>query len=154
MSTVALAQPSLKLYGYSQVTTPGTIRVDIPEEGGEKTKAPLFFTNYYIFISTSSSTTIQPKEIWIDGKWRKTANQETVITPFFSAGPERKILVPFTKLKVTRLHTWDTPGTIKPSATLKKLMKNNELIVSYLWKRKTYYATLKKLTVLEKIHAP
>jgi hypothetical protein len=154
MSTVAFTQPSLKLYGYSQTTTPGTIRVDVPEEGGGTTKAPLFFTHYYVFLSMSQSTSIQVKEIWVDGKWRKIGNQETVTTPFFSGGPERKLLVAATKLKVKQLNVGDTLDTIKPSSTLKKLMKNNELIVAYTWKGKKYYLALKKLTVLPKIHAP
>jgi hypothetical protein len=151
MGVLAFAQPTLKLYGYSQITTPGTIRVDIPENGGQQTKAPLFFTNYYIFIGTASSITIQPKEIWVEGKWRKVSSLEVVITPFIS-GPKKEVLVPSTKLKVRQLNTGDTLSNVKPSAALIKMMKNNELIISYIWKGKKYYAALKKLTVLEKIH--
>ena len=154
IDVAAFAQPSLKLYGYSQVTTPGMIRVEEPENGGVKTKAPLFFTNYYIFIASAKSVNIQPLEIWVDGKWRKTGNLETVTTPYYSGGPERKLLVARTKLKVKKLNTGDTLSTLKPSATLRKMMKDNELILSYSWKGKKYYAALKKLTVLEKIHAP
>lgn len=154
MGTVAFSQPSLRLYGFSQTTTPGIIRVDVPEEGGERTKAPLFFTHYYVFLSMGQSTSIQAKEIWVDGKWRKISSQETIITPYYSDGPERKVLVASTKLKVKQLNVGDTLDTIRPSATLKKLMMNNELIVAYAWKGKKYYVALKKLTVLPKIHAP
>lgn len=66
--------------------------------------------------------------------------------------PEKKQLVGATKLTVHLLNPGDT--LLKPpllTGSLKKLMKENELVLAYVWKGKKYYAALKKLTELEPV---
>lgn len=151
----ANAQPAVKIYGYSQEFVPGMIRQDdIPDENtGEKVKYPRTRIMYHIYISTSASVTILPAQIWIGGKWDTISSNQIVTTPVTAEYPEKKILVPATKHTVRQLSIGDTlrkPVTL--TASLKKMMKQNEVIIAYKWKGKKYFAVLKKLTVLAAVH--
>jgi transcription antitermination factor NusG len=154
-SQAILAQPAVKLYAFSQMFTPGMVpSEDAPDEnGGKRVKGPRTVTNYYIFIAADTSIKIQAREIWIDGKWDTIASLQTVVTPFISEYPRKTTLVPATKNKVQQVNIGEPlKRTVVQTALLKKMMKENEVIVAYIWKGKKYYLSLKKLTVLEIIH--
>lgn len=154
-SLLAAAQPRLKVYGYSQVFTPGMIPAeDARDDNGEKKiKMPRFITNYFIFIETDSSIKIEPYEIWIGNKWDTVAGLSVVARPVMSEYPEKKELVPIGKGRVIQLSVGDTLRRgVSRSVAVKTMMKENELIIGYRWKGKKYYARLKKLVELPPVH--
>lgn len=154
ISQLAFSQPRVKLYGYSRDFLPGMApQRDIPgEDGGQSIKRPSVITEYYIF--TSSTAVIQPKEIWLAGNWYSVSNSVAQATPVLVNDAEKKQLVPATTQKVLRIERGDTINTaIKTTPALQKMTAANELIISYLWKGKKYYTAIKKLVVLEPLHA-
>jgi hypothetical protein len=149
------AQPPLKIYGYSQVFTPGMVPSEdaVDEGSGRKIEMPRFIVNYFIFIAADSGKKILPSEIWIGGKWDTVSGQTRVNTPFISEYPEKRTLVPATKLKVQQLVIGDTlRRQVKRSVTIQKMMKENQLIIVYWWNGKKYYARLKKIVELPPVH--
>lgn len=154
ISVAGFAQPSVKLYGYSQLYIPGMVpQREIPgENGGKEVRTSFTTTNYYVYIR--SSVLLQPQEIWIGGKWHAAARTLIKSTPIIGEEPQKKTLVPFTNLKVQQVELGDTlSNSLAITPTLQKMMTANDLIISYTWKGKKYYATKKKLIVLEPIHA-
>ena len=65
------AQPSLHLYAYSQVFTPGIVpQRDIRSEDGQvAVNRPSANTQYYIYVVTASSVSILPERVWINERW-------------------------------------------------------------------------------------
>lgn len=154
ISQTGFTQPKVKLYGYSQEFMPGMVpQRDIPDEnGGQPIKRPVTVIQYSIF--SVSSADIQPKELLMGGNWYKITGSAIQSTPVLSADAEKKQLVPRTNLKVLRIDKGDTVNNIiKISPAIKKIVDSNELVVSYLWKGKKYYASLKKLVILAPLHA-
>ena len=59
-------------------------------------------------------------------------------------------LVPKTENEILKLTiTGEVHDKGKSSSTLQKLISKNDLVISYSWKGKTYYAALKNIKVLE-----
>lgn len=150
------SQPVIKLYGYSQETFYGMVpQRDIPSENGEtRPKKPNSTINYYLYVAVNASTKITPLKIFIKDQWYEARNSKQVKTPVFIEMPFKKTLVAATKMKVLQFQKADSATVSKPSSTLKKMMKQSELILSYSWKGRIYYTTLKKITILEPVHAP
>jgi len=152
---LAFAQPVTKVYAYSQSFTPGIVpQRDIAEKPGAAFQKSHTIINYYIYLKLGSSALVQPKQIWIKGKWYKIIRSSPVKTPVFADQPGKKILVPSTGYKVLQVQPGDTLQAIgKLSGTVKKMMNNSELVIAYNWKGVTYYNSVKKITVLERVHA-
>lgn len=149
------AQPSVKLFGYSQKFVPGMVpQEDLPDEnGGQPVKRPRVITNYYIYTATATSVTIVPTAIWIGGKWDTITSQQVIKSPVFTEVPEKKQLVPLTSRVVKQLNIGDTlQSPLAGIGKLKKMMSENEVIISYTWKGKRYFIPLKKLSALEPVH--
>lgn len=144
LSMLACTQPKIKIYGYVQHFTPGTIPVN---DEGEPMRHPT--VNYFIYITADSVDKVQASEIWVGGQWFKVTGQNAVTTPVTVTYPVEKTLVASTHIKTVQLNIDVTQNpVIAPTTKLKKLMKNNELIIGYLCKGKKYYASLKKLIQL------
>lgn len=150
------AQPALSLRAYKQAVAPGTVPAGVSENsspGAEVRKR--IATRYYLYLSYSPRTTIQPQRVWI-GKKAYTLEVEPVVkTPVehvnrnIPSHPVTTVLIPRTSRKVVRLK----PGTATDAAPLpasaRNLIDTSELVVSYTWKGKTYYKALDKITVLD-----
>jgi hypothetical protein len=148
-ATMAVSQPKLRLYGFAQAGTPGMIPVkDRNENGQPDTKIPNASIQYFIFTGTPYKTSIIPEELWINGTRYKVKSFEKVTTPVLSKNNDT--LIKQSNQYIQKLIPWDKLQPIlKASAYFNKLIANNELLLKYKWNKKTYYATLKKLIVLE-----
>lgn len=153
ISQLVIAQPVTKVYAFSQAFTPGIVpQRDIAEGPGKAVQKSHTKINYYIYIKLGSSALVQPKQIWIMGKWFKIIRSSLVKTPVYSDGPGKKLLVPSTGYKVLQVQPGDTlqsAGKISPA--LKKMINSSELVLAYSYKGMTYYSALKKITVLERV---
>jgi hypothetical protein len=153
------AQPSVKLYAYSQVVTPGMVPKGVIDENGNtvniKKESPI---NYYIFAAYNSSIKISFGEIWIKGKFYNTEIKNVDSTPVvltnenIPQNPSKEILVPATKLKVISI----VPGKTKNSSLARspsfiKMTKRAELIVSYIYRGKKYFIEIKKIKLLQPV---
>jgi hypothetical protein len=150
------SQPVIKLYGYSQEIYYGIVpQRDIPSEDGEVTPKRANSTiNFYLYVAVNASTKITPLKIFIKDQWYEASNSKQVKTPVTIEMPSRKTLVAGTKMKVLQFQKADSVTVSKPSSSLKKMMKGSEMILCYSWKGRVYYAALKKITILEPVHAP
>jgi hypothetical protein len=142
------AQPEIKLYGFSQVSTPGMVpQRDFSVPGEKPWKAVI---TYYLYLSLNPSARIQPREIWIEGK-RFAVTSSVVHAPVKS--PSGVTLVPHSKFKIIELHKKDSlPALNAPSLKLKKLIRENDLVVYYSWQGRKYYRVLKEIRELEPVY--
>lgn len=148
------AQTGDRLYGYSQVVTPGiAARGDIDANGNTTGKKQETRYSYQIFLVTAAKTRVYPVELWIKGNpysARPEAVQQTPVEQVddnVPAYPQKKVLVPKTTQKVTRLVPAPHIGS-KTSAKAKQLAGTNEVVLVYKQGGKTYHKTLKQLTPL------
>lgn len=145
-----------KIYGYSQVTLPGTIPVETDESGnrlpdsGRKEPEPA----YHIYICGKAAMKISA--LYIKGV-AYTIQQERVLhTPVYEERPElpenkkKKVLVPKTSSAVFRLSPAAQTGK-SAAKYLQPLINKSELLVVYTVSGKQYTASLKKIIVLEPI---
>jgi hypothetical protein len=144
-----LAQTSLKLYAYSQQTTPGTIPVD---ENGKPMRSAAPSINYYLFATYSPSAKIQVTQVWLKGRDYQLQTSKIDSTPVFSSNnpdPSKpKILVPATKQKVIAINVVGPVAADKRSSTFRNLAKKSELILTYYYNGKKYFAGVKKIKTL------
>jgi hypothetical protein len=146
----ACAQPLVKIYGFSQLFTPGMIPTDMNDEKG-RAKRPRTNTNYYIYLSLPAKETIKVNEMRIGQQWYKLLGATSVKTPVYIEQPVKKLVVAATLNKVLELQKGDSSATVR-NLLLTKDLANAELIVSYTWKGKTFYISKQKITVLEPVH--
>jgi len=159
ISISAIGQPPVKIFAYSQIITPGTIPKRATDENGNrintKKESPV---NYYIFASYNSSSKISFNEIWIKGKFYNTQIKNIDSTPIVNINetipgkPVKEELVPAVKGKVISI----VPGQTKKSSLIKtpwfiNMTKRAELIVSYTYKGKKYFISVKKIKMLEPV---
>lgn len=150
------AQPVIKLYAYSQVFTPGIVpqRDIVSENGSPEPNKPLAIIQYSIYASLTPAASVQFNKVWIKGQWYKIRTTADVTTPVITDQPVVKTLVPATTQKVVQVQQGDSLLSPQKSfAALRKMMNQSELIVAYIWKSKTYYIPVKKITELEPMHA-
>ncbi len=149
------SKPSVKVYAYAQPVIRG-VQLDIVDESGKTVQSerkPSF--NYYFFFEQKNKLAVKPLTLWVDGKPYDVQVVEESQTPVrlmtTRTGPleQRNVeLVPKTTNKVFKITPSD-PKNIKPSSSLKKLMRNNKVVFSYVYKNKTYFATVKDFNMLE-----
>lgn len=156
-STLLRAQLPIRVYAYQQEITPGMVRQrDIPGENGDGTQPadPLVNTHYYIYAVTRPRDSVQFTAIWIRGQWYAVAGRTLSTTPVKQEVPVKKTLVPLQKGETWQLHKGDSlPPALFPSH-LYALKKKNELIIAYTYKGRNGYIPVKKISLLEKLHAP
>ena len=153
-----MAQVSAKLYAYSRVTLPGTVRVTMDENGNRiredaKPAAPM----YFVYLTANAAVKIT--DLYINQQKISFDVKEITETPVLDERPEteesgaKKILVPKTKMRLFQAIPIATEDK-KPGAWyLRQLISRSELVVGYIINKKKYYATLKKIIVLEPIAA-
>jgi hypothetical protein len=148
MNGFAQTKGNAKLYGYVQSVSGGAS----PERSEGPTVATNSGTNYYIYLTSQSSSRIYPSELWINGERYGVQMKTIAETPvlFESADPalNNKTLVPKTKQKVIQLVPITANG-VKKSAKGEALSKTNGVVAVYKLNGKFYYATLKELSRLE-----
>ena len=158
MATTGLRAQSKsdRLFGYSQVTTPGIAKADeIENLDGTVTKTNERGNNkrHFIYLSTLAKTSVYPIEVWIKGEAFSARPESIAGTPVEISGPvvmgrpQKITLVPKTTQKVTRL----IPIPLMEGKSTNKgatLAQENELVVVYKQGGKTIYKTLKTLKEL------
>src|SRR5436190_112086 len=158
-SLYTFAQIPIKLYAYSQVVTSGMAPKRVIGENGNavntKKESPI---NYYIFAVYNSSVKISFGEIWIKGKFYNTQIKNVDSTPVVSinenipGNPAKEILVPVTKLKVISIMpNGNKNSSLARSSGFINMTKHSELIVSYIYKGKKYFITVKKIKLLQPV---
>jgi hypothetical protein len=154
--------PVVKVYAYAQSVVSGVNPNNkaIDESGKEIKAIPKSRLNYLFYLEQKKSATIQPTTIWIKDKSYSITYEEVKQTPVELSGSnlmndkKKMELVPKTKnkvLKLTLTGVFEDQAII--SSTLKKLIAKNNLVISYNWKGKTYYATIKNIKMLEPLAA-
>jgi len=148
----AQAQKAVKLYGYTQRTTPG-MAAKQKDDNGRVKKTDNNLYSYFIYLSNASGSRIYPAEMWIRGERLGVKAEAVAHTPVeivkdnVMANSKKITLVPKTTAKVLQLTgTPEIPG--KNFAKAKNLATSNELVVVYKLNGQFYYATLKEFTDL------
>jgi hypothetical protein len=147
--TIALAQTKLSLVGFSQASTPGIIPEKNRNENGQPgSKVPTASIHYFLYTKTPNKISFIPRELWINGIRYKVKTFKNVNTPVLT--PKNDTLITKTRQYILEIIPGEQLQPIsKPSYSLNKLIAHNEWLLKYMWNKKTYYAALKKLTVLE-----
>ena len=146
--------PVKKSHGYKQASISGIIPRN--QENSEiqptsKTKRKQTY-NYWFYLEISKTEKINITGLWISGV------QHDIKTEMINDLPVRKIIftgldkndttimVPLTKNKVLLVYPSGETTNKKSSSTyIKQLTSQHELVIRYLWKNKTHYATIKNL---------
>ena len=149
-------QPSIKVFGYEQESSRGTVSANVKDEKGNPLKKAATQKNYFIYLSLKQKYIVTPLQVFIDGKaFSADANIiETTPVEYINnnmrSHPEKITLVPKTDDKIIQLKIADTV-LVKKTSALQKLTNKNEVVVSYTWKQKKYFAVLKKLKKLDPV---
>jgi hypothetical protein len=149
---------AVKIYGYSQVTLPGIIPVETDEQGNRIRKMPERKPMYHIYI-VSDKPGITINDLYIKREKYSFQTEKVLHTPVLEERPDipekgtKKTLVPKSAGTVFKLAPVEAAGQTKAAAALQNLLKKSELVVGYTLAGKKYYATLKKIIVLEPIAA-
>jgi hypothetical protein len=146
ISCYSFSQPVVKPYGYARYWTIGTALER--DTSTPEVSRPSASVEYFFYVSASSTSGIQPVEIWLHGQ-RYTISRTTLIkSPVMSSGGTE--LIPKTKMAIRQLKWNEKAMPLKTTPSwLKKMMDENELIIVYFWKGKKYYKPLKKILELE-----
>lgn len=144
-----------KVYAYKQASIPGIIigsdDNDIKEKDDKK-EEPVQNFNYWFYLSVQKKEKVTITGLWIDGRQYGIKSETMASLPIkkvIYTGVEKNdttVMVPFTTNKVILIY---------PSGILHGGLKNtlryasqNELVIRYSWKGKTYYTTVKKIKEL------
>lgn len=144
------AQSTSKLYGFSQVVTPGMAKRETDERGAVTQGARNY--NYQVYLTSSLPTRIYPIELWIKGK-RYSVKEEIITetpvqyTNIAARNPEPVTLVPQTTDKVLKLNPVTYTG-MKNYPKARQLAASNEVVAVYKQGGAIRYKTLKTLTAL------
>ena len=154
--------PVIKIYAYAQSVVPGVNPNSkaIDESGTEIKVKPRSRVNYLIYLEQRKSASIQPVNIWMKDKMYIIKYEEVNETPVELSSSnllkdkKKMELVPKTENEILKLTiTGEVHDKGKSSSTLQKLISKNDLVISYSWKGKTYYAALKNIKMLEPLAA-
>jgi hypothetical protein len=155
-SGVLHGQPSIEVFAFEQGNSPGTVAANVKDENGNPIKKAATKKNYFIYLSLKQQYSIDPQHVFINGNAFPAEASLVKSTPVeFVSGnvpnhPEKTVLVPTTVNKVIQLRITDTIQIERTSA-LQKLTSKNDLVISYTWKKKKYFAVLKKIKKLDPV---
>ena len=150
------SQPSPKVFGFEQESSPGTATANIKDENGNPIKKAARQKGYFIYLSFKQKYNITPQQVFINGKAFSVSASMVEATPVehisynIPGNPEKTTLVPTTSDKVIELKIVDSIKVKKTSA-IQKLTNKNDVVISYTCKKKKYLAVLKKLKKLDPI---
>ena len=145
----------VKLYAYSQIVIPGVAPKDvITEDGKNVSTVRKQKKNMWVYLTHPSSVTLKQCEIYIDGVKYKAKAEHISKTPVTYTDynipdfPKTIVFVPKTTSRVALITPTETVKST-PSSTLKKMIKENQVVVAYIINGKRYYSAVKKFTVIE-----
>jgi hypothetical protein len=150
------SQPSIKVFGFEQESTPGTVAANVKDENGKPIKKVATQKNYLIYLSLAPNHAVNAQHVFINGEAFPVESSTTETTPVQHVDnnipdkPEYSTLVPRTSNKVIRLIITN-PTQVEKTASIQKLTTKNDVVVSYTWKEKKYFAVLKKLKKLDPV---
>lgn len=134
-------QPVIKLYGFSQPASPGTVKARNPTDPSKKDWHTRLNYTFYL----ESKETIKPVEVWVNQQRFAISATQQLYSPVKHPAKD-SIIVPFSNKKLWEFTKTNTlPALSNTSIKLKKLIRENELVVGYIWKGKKYYVSLKKI---------
>jgi hypothetical protein len=152
-----LKTPIKRAYGYKQATIPGILPRYEENSGiqpAAKTKPKQTF-NYWFYLEISNTEKINITGLWISGL------QHDIKTEVINDLPVRKIIftgldkndtmimVPVTKNKVVLVYpSGETTNKKTNSNYIRQLTSKYDLVIRYLWKKQTHYATIKNLKAI------
>src|SRR4030095_15758915 len=108
------------------------------------------------YLSVKQKHKITPQQVFIGGGAFAVETSIMEKTPIghvnknIPARPEKKNLYPKTNNKVIELRIANSLQ-VEATSTIQKLIKKNDVVVSYTWKNKKYFAVLKKLKKLDPV---
>ena len=156
IGSVIHSQPSVKVFGFEQESSPGTVATNVKDENGKPIKKVATQKNYFIYLSFNQKNHIVPHYVFLHGKAFPVENSAIETTPIQHVNnnipnkPEQITLVPKTTNKVIKVKI-ASPINVEKTSSLQKLTNKNDLVVSYTWKKKKYFAVLKKLKKLDPV---
>ena len=148
-SLVTYAQTGVKVYGFYQEQSPGTVAVDPVTNQEIRPDLPKV---YQLYLSVPKGSRVQVREVWVEGK-RLSAKPEAVSSPVLFTSPgtgQKETLIGKTGNTVYRLETSE-PATKVANARGKSLSAANRLVIVYTLNGTLRYASLKSLKRLEPV---
>jgi hypothetical protein len=155
-SGIVYGQPSIKVFAFEQENSPGTVAANVKDENGNPIKKAATKKNYFIYLSLNHKHNIDPQQVFINDQAFPAEAIIVKSTPVelvngnVRTHPAKTILVPKTNNKVIELKITDTIPVRRTSA-LQKLTNKNDVVISYTWKKKKYFAVLKKIKKLDPV---
>ncbi len=150
------SQPSVKVFGFEQENSPGTVAANVKDENGKPTKKAATQKRYFIYLTVKQKHRLIPSQVFINGEAFSVESNMMEKTPIQHVNNnipgriEQTTLVPKTNNKVIELKITD-PVQVEKTSTVRKLIRKNDVVVSYTWKDKRYFAVLKKLKRLDPV---
>jgi hypothetical protein len=149
--------PVIKMYAYTQSVLPGQKKnIIVNENGNTQEQTTPKKMNYFFYAEKKKQEPIKIAGIWMYGKkYLVIVSPATNTTVEISTNAE-------TSGKITFMPAEDneflqilpgyatTKGTNLPSG-LKKMVQQNELVLIYTWKGKTWYFPVKKIKNLSPV---
>jgi hypothetical protein len=136
--------PVVKIYGYKQQLFQG--KKTSKNEPIKKTE------QYKLFVEYRKNSSINITEVWIQSNYFRFTTHPKLKSPILDVQQpaNKQILVPKTTNRIIEIDlTNKQEPSPRPTAALGKLLQSNDVVISYLFKGKTYFATLKKMIALE-----
>jgi hypothetical protein len=150
------SQPSIKVFGFEQENSPGTVAANVKDENGNPIKRVAAQKNYFIYLSFNQKYRVTPHQAFLNGEAFPVESSAIETTPVqhvnnnIPGKPEQITLVPKTTNKVIKLKI-ASPVQVEKTSNLQKLTKKNDLVISYTWKKKNYFVVLRKLKKLDPV---
>ena len=140
----AQSTPVIKIYGYKQQLFQG--------KKPSKNEPIKNSAQHKLFVEYRKNSSINITGVWIESDFFRFTTHPKLKSPIsdIQQPANKQILVPKTNNRIIEIELKNKQEpSPRPTATLGKLLQNNDVVISYLFKGKTYFATLKKLIVLE-----
>ena len=93
-------QPSTKVFGFEQESSPGTVAANVKDENGNPIKKAATQKNYFIYLAFKQKYNITPQQVFINGKAFLAKASIVDTTPVehinnnIPGNPEKTTLVP------------------------------------------------------------
>jgi len=152
-------QPVIKVFAFEQENYPGTKpSAGTKDENGNPIKKAADSKNYFIFLSFKKTYSVTPIQVFIHGQAFKIENVITRQTPVeytvnsIPGKPGKKILVPKTSNKVVEIQLSEISLQEKKTAYVQQLASTNDVVITYKWNNKKYFAKEKKMQKMEPVY--
>ncbi|HVT83587.1 MAG TPA: hypothetical protein VHD35_00220 [Chitinophagaceae bacterium] len=151
--------PVVNMYAYTQTVLPGQKKIVIPDENGNTIEPAMQKKmNYFFYAEKKKQESIQIIAIWMYGKKYLVRVDPITTTPVllfqgaYADGSRNISLAPGFGNEFLQV----LPGSVttkgaKISGHLKKMVRQSDLILIYLWKGKTWYFPVRKIKNLSPV---